>query len=58
MRFFIEPVVLTINYALTLGYKRIIMSGLSGGGWTTTVAAAIDPRIQLSMPGAGDDTEI
>ena len=37
----------------TLGYKRVVMVGLSGGGWTTTVAAAIDPRIDLSIPVAG-----
>lgn len=27
--------------------------GLSGGGWTTTLAAALDPRIDLSIPIAG-----
>ena len=26
--------------------ERIIMMGLSGGGWTTTLAAAVDPRIE------------
>ena len=36
-----------------LGYKHIVMAGLSGGGWTTTISAAIDPRITLSMPIAG-----
>lgn len=29
-KFFVEPVVLSINYALSLGYKRIVMTGLSG----------------------------
>src|SRR5262245_4090580 len=29
------------------------MIGLSGGGWTTTVYAAIDPTIRLSLPVAG-----
>src|SRR5262249_1050169 len=29
------------------------MVGLSGGGWTTTVYAAIDPTIRLSLPVAG-----
>ena len=29
------------------------MIGLSGGGWSTTVAAALDPRIGLSLPVAG-----
>ena len=53
LRFFLEPVWLTINYAQTLGYKNIVMAGLSGGGWTTTMMAAIDPRIGLSFPVAG-----
>lgn len=29
------------------------MMGLSAGGWTTAVTAALDPRIQLSFPIAG-----
>jgi hypothetical protein len=29
------------------------MTGLSGGGWTTTIYAAIDPTIQVSVPIAG-----
>ena len=53
MRFFLEPVWLTINYAVALGYTKIAMVGLSGGGWTTTLMAAIDTRIGLSLPVAG-----
>jgi len=54
VRFFLEPVIKTINFAKNhLGYERIVMAGLSGGGWTTTLAAAVDPRIVLSMPIAG-----
>jgi hypothetical protein len=53
MRFFLEPVSLAINYAQTLGYTRFVMIGLSGGGWSTTVASALDPRIGLSIPVAG-----
>jgi len=34
-------------------YTDFNMVGLSGGGWTTTLAAAIDPRIKLSFPVAG-----
>lgn len=32
-------VVLAVNYAQTLGYKHIVMLGLSGGGWTTTIVS-------------------
>lgn len=54
MRFFLEPVVRSINYAVgALGYKRVVMMGLSGGGWSTTLLAAIDPRITFSAPVAG-----
>ena len=53
IRFFLEPVILTINHALSLGYDRIVMTGKSGGGWTTTLSAAIDPRIAFSFPIAG-----
>lgn len=45
LRFFVEPVFLAVNFAKAQGYKRIAMIGLSGGGWTTTVAAGLDPRI-------------
>jgi len=53
LQLFVEPVVQTVNYALKSGYARVDMVGLSGGGWTTTVAAAVDPRIKLSVPVAG-----
>lgn len=53
MAYFVEPVILAVNYAVALGYKRIVMVGLSGGGWTTTLAAAVDKRISLSFPIAG-----
>lgn len=54
MKFFLEPVVRTINYALgTAGYKRVVMAGLSGGGWSTVMLSAIDPRIELAIPVAG-----
>ena len=52
-RFFLEPVVRAVNFALEQGYARVAMAGLSGGGWSTALAAAIDPRIQLSVPVAG-----
>ena len=53
IKFFLEPVVLTISFALSLGYDNVVMIGKSGGGWTTTLMAALDPRISLSIPIAG-----
>jgi dienelactone hydrolase len=56
LQFFLEPVTQAINY-IQRRYSGIYhdfnMIGLSGGGWTTTVYAAIDPRIILSFPVAG-----
>jgi len=53
VKYFLEPVAAVANYAQKFHYKRIIMIGISGGGWTTTVYSAIDPRIQRSYPVAG-----
>jgi hypothetical protein len=58
IRYFLDPVVAVINYLHTdlnadFACDDIAMVGLSGGGWTTTLAAAIDPRIGLSFPVAG-----
>jgi hypothetical protein len=55
VRFFIEPVVQGINHFVRLHPKEpdIAMIGLSGGGWTTVLAAAVDPRIKTSIPVAG-----
>ncbi|HVL87931.1 MAG TPA: hypothetical protein VM681_08025 [Candidatus Thermoplasmatota archaeon] len=53
VRFFVEPVVAGVNLALREGFRLVAMTGLSGGGWTTVLAAAIDPRIQASYPVAG-----
>ncbi len=56
IRFFLEPVTRVINFVqlkYSGVYRTIGMMGLSGGGWTTTVYAAIDPRITRSIPVAG-----
>ena len=55
LRFFIEPVIVNINYFIDRHRddRDICMIGLSGGGWTTHSASAIDPRIELSVPVAG-----
>jgi len=60
MKFFLESVAVSLNYLKTKSaldgfpaYQDFSMVGLSGGGWTTTVYAAIDPTIKLSFPVAG-----
>ena len=54
-RFFLDPVLSGINHMKKYySYNdKITIIGLSGGGWTTTVYAALDPRITLSYPVAG-----
>jgi len=52
IRYFVEPVVVMINQFAATSYD-ISMAGLSGGGWTTTLAAALDRRIAQSYPAAG-----
>jgi hypothetical protein len=53
LQFFITPVVSVVDWLRALGYRDISMGGLSGGGWTTVVAAALEPRIKRSFPVAG-----
>lgn len=54
LRYFIEPAIGSITYALSRrSYDKIIMAGISGGGWTTTLVAAIDTRITHSYAIAG-----
>jgi hypothetical protein len=60
IKLFLEPTAVSLNYLKTrsrLGhfprYRVFHMVGLSGGGWTTTVYAAIDPTIRCSFPVAG-----
>ncbi|MFH1282169.1 MAG: hypothetical protein ABII27_00715 [bacterium] len=54
VRFFVEPVAVVLNYIDDeYKYDSISMIGISGGGWTTTLYSAIDPRITNSYPVAG-----
>lgn len=54
IRYFLDPVVIVLNYLeRNCSYGLVSMVGISGGGWTTTVAAAADTRIGLSVPVAG-----
>ncbi len=49
---FVAPVHRALN-ALASGYDRVAITGLSGGGWTSHVCAALDERITASYPVAG-----
>ena len=54
LRFFLEPEIVSLNYLLQKNnYRNINMVGLSGGGWTTNLLAAIDDRIGYSFSVAG-----
>jgi len=54
LKYFLEPVVRAVNYARQVrDARRVHMIGISGGGWTTTLMAALDPRINVSFPVAG-----
>jgi len=54
LRLFLDPTIVSLNYLLKQNkYKNINMVGLSGGGWTTNLLAAIDTRISYSFSVAG-----
>ncbi|GAB2964482.1 alpha/beta hydrolase [Streptomyces pseudoechinosporeus] len=54
LRFFLEPPAVAMNYVQrTYRPPSVQMVGLSGGGWTTTVYPALDPRVTRSYPVAG-----
>jgi hypothetical protein len=54
VKYFLEPVVRVVNYlSANMAYRTIGMVGVSGGGWTTALVAAVDPRITTSIPVAG-----
>jgi len=52
--YFLEDILATVNYLeMYYQFDDFYLMGLSGGGWTTTLYAAIDPRIKYSFPVAG-----
>ncbi|RKN44919.1 hypothetical protein D7294_07370 [Streptomyces hoynatensis] len=54
LRFFLEPPAVAMNHVQrTYRPPSVQMIGLSGGGWTTTVYPALDPRVTRSYPAAG-----
>ena len=53
LEYLISPVITMINYSKGKNFDDITMIGISGGGWTTTLTAAVDTRIKFSFPVAG-----
>ena len=54
LRIFVDPVFIAINQLrTTYANCTVFMCGISGGGWTTAWAAALDTRISRSYPVAG-----
>lgn len=54
IKFFVEPVAAVLNYAeKNLDFRSVAVVGISGGGWTATLYAALDPRVSKSYPVAG-----
>lgn len=52
LKFFMQPIVAAVDY-LSKKNLAVAMIGLSGGGWSTSLAAALEPRIQTSVAVAG-----
>ncbi len=54
IKYFIEPVLMVLNYLeKNHEYYSVSMLGFSGGGWTTTLVAALDSRVEKSFSVAG-----
>ena len=54
IKFFIEPVIITLNHIeLNHNFESFNMIGLSGGGWNTIIISALDDRIKKSYSVAG-----
>lgn len=57
LKLFVHPLVVAVNWLETAPdgphAEAVDAVGFSGGAWTVTVAAAVDPRIRLSIPVAG-----
>lgn len=60
LKYFLEPIAVYLNYLSTRSaaddfpaYSDFAIVGFSGGGWTSTVYAALDTRIRISISIAG-----
>jgi hypothetical protein len=54
IRFYVEPVIVTLNHAVRTGrYTSFDIIGFSAGGWTAGLAAAVDLRLRYAYSVAG-----
>ncbi len=55
LRYFLEPIRRSLNQIEQdfFGYEKYHIVGLSGGGWTATLYAALDGSVSVSIPVAG-----
>lgn len=54
LRYFVDPALGAISYALkSHDYELVAAVGFSGGGWTTTMLAALEPRIKRAYSVSG-----
>jgi dienelactone hydrolase len=54
LRAFLEPVAACLHHLRTThAYLDVHMTGLSGGGWTTALYAAVDPSVRASVHVSG-----
>lgn len=57
LKLFVHPLVVAVNWLENASdgphVGTVDAVGFSGGGWTVTLDAAVDPRIRLSIPVAG-----
>ena len=54
IKFFVEPIIILMNYTENeFNFDSTHMVGISGGGWVTTLSAALDDRLSHSFSIAG-----
>lgn len=49
VKFFVEPIIAVVNELRSRGYTSTSAIGISGGGWTAILAAALDSRIEKTF---------
>lgn len=49
LRWYLEPMVVTVNYLIMQGFTELSSVGFSAGGWVTTMVGAVDSRIATTI---------